>query len=411
MVEEPRCWESPPPGATMANRVGSRPEITHHDWLFRGLLDVAVVDSGLKRMRATTTVMIGAGPSKRRASLSLGLSNRLRRILDALAEAEYAKVLLQQHLAREKMGPACSRWSSGHRPIKVFTFAGLRLLLFSEEITLMRRCFKASTFWRRHGVKHVSSSRYLFLDFKCKFPGPRCQRCLSEDKITLLRRLRRLSEEVRNLRGTSHEEAAFVKPACGHRDLNSLSWETLMRQSCFHGVYRVLQRRRWEDQSCGALVLPEACLGAPDGCQLVDTKVGRSIDQIRIGVNDGSVRIRFLISISLRLYESCESKKQKHRSHVNGPPHHRQSRLGLEPAIGVANGKFVIGQGSKIVFVGRVHNPRLDYTSSETNTNSDCFQLQQQPKLLGTSGCLHLNPLQLKVALCMYGSKNNHPNQ
>ncbi|GKF40102.1 hypothetical protein Tco_0120163 [Tanacetum coccineum] len=57
----------------------------------------------------------------------------------------------------------------------------------------------ASTFWRRHGRDISSSSRYLFLDFQCPVSASslfeESSEESSEDELTLLRRLRRLSSE------------------------------------------------------------------------------------------------------------------------------------------------------------------------------------------------------------------------
>nr|GFA00139.1 hypothetical protein [Tanacetum cinerariifolium] len=71
----------------------------------------------------------------------------------------------------------------------------MRLLLSSEK-SLMRRV-NASTFWRRHGRDISSSSwlQYPFLDFQCHVSSSLLFEESLEDKLTLLRRLRRLSSE------------------------------------------------------------------------------------------------------------------------------------------------------------------------------------------------------------------------
>ncbi|GKG03206.1 hypothetical protein Tco_0310842, partial [Tanacetum coccineum] len=102
----------------------------------------------------------------------------------------------------------------------------MRLFLSSEKL-LMRR-INASTLWRRHrrDISSSSSSRYLFLDFQCPVSASSLSEESSEDELTLLRRLHRLSSES-ELGGLSLGERLYPSLLWTSR-LPSLS-RTLMR--------------------------------------------------------------------------------------------------------------------------------------------------------------------------------------
>ncbi|GJV14377.1 hypothetical protein Tco_1359700 [Tanacetum coccineum] len=120
----------------------------------------------------------------------------------------------------------------------------------------MRRV-KASTFWRRHGRDMSSSSRYLFLDFQCPVSASSLSEVSSEDTLTRLRRLRRLSSES-ELGGLSLEER--LCPSC----LNMRDCPAIIFRACDWAVAGWSPGQclsvAGKTRSCGALVLPEACL-------------------------------------------------------------------------------------------------------------------------------------------------------